>query len=238
MHCQVAVQIRVVTQFIFVADKKREEVEWSGLSTDFLKRLEKAGYPPSSVDYVVCTHMHSDHVGWNTSFVDRRWVPTFSNARYLFVRQEFDSRLQNSAAQNDDVFADSVQPVYDAGLVDFVPPDHVVVPGVRLEPTPGHTPGHVSVVIEQGGHKAVITGDMLHSPIQLAKPRINPKFESDPTLSTKTRLAAFERWADGGATLMIGTHFSYPTAGLIKSVGPETYTLVTSVTPEIVGGAA
>ncbi|KAJ3340091.1 hypothetical protein HDU93_007433 [Gonapodya sp. JEL0774] len=219
-------EARIVVDTCVGNDKNREEPEWNKLSTDFLDRLEAAGYPPDTITHVVCTHMHVDHVGWNTRLLNGTWVPTFPRARYLFVRSEFEYRERNSEKQDDEIFVDSVKPVHDAGLVDFVGMDHQIVEGVKLEPTTGHTPGHVSVLIETPSGNAVITGDMIHTPVQLVSPRYCPVFDYDVAQSTETRLAAFARWAEG-SILFIGTHFSTPTAGIIKKVGDETYELAT-----------
>src|SRR6185295_15252274 len=134
--------------------------------------LAKAGFAADDVDAVLCTHMHVDHVGWNTRLVDGAWRPTFSRARYLFGRTEYDHWQAAGDPGERQVIADSVQPVIDAGLADWVESDHAVTPEVRLEPTPGHTPGHVSVRIRSGGEEAVITGDLVHHPIQCCAPEV------------------------------------------------------------------
>ena len=142
------------------------------MQTGFLKDFEAAGFSRESIDVVLCTHLHIDHVGWNTMLVDGKWVPTFPNARYLMGRAEFDywKAAPGSTAGEPAVFADSVQPVWDAGLVDLVASDHQVCPEVSLVPTPGHTIDHVSVRIVSKGEEAVITGDFVHHPCQLAHP--------------------------------------------------------------------
>ncbi|KXS13744.1 Metallo-hydrolase/oxidoreductase [Gonapodya prolifera JEL478] len=211
-------------------DKALGEVEFSKLSTGFLARLEAVGYPRSSITHVVCTHLHFDHVGWNTILVNGKWVPTFPNARYIFAKAEYDfwkdstPSWQTDDAPKDETFTASVKPIYDAGLADLVGPDHVIAPGVSLEPTPGHTPCHVSVVIQDGDSKAVITGDMTHSPIQVAVPTHSPRFDSDPKQSVQTRVAAFERWC-AAKSLVIGSHFTYPTAGYLKKVGDQSFAI-------------
>ena len=184
------------------------------LSTPFLADLEAAGFSPESIDVVVCTHLHVDHVGWNTRLVDGEWVPTFPNARYLFVQAEYDY-WRTEPQDYGPVFEDSVQPVMDAGLADLVAPDHRINDEVWLESTPGHTPGHVSVIIESAGQTATITGDMTHHPLQFAHPDLasTADYSRDGT-STRTRLDAYPRWADG--RLVIGTHFAGRTAGHIE----------------------
>ncbi|MGI9598198.1 MAG: MBL fold metallo-hydrolase, partial [Acidimicrobiales bacterium] len=154
-----------------------------------------------------------------TKLVDGRWVPTFPNARYLFVDAEYRHwRDEPSLFDGEDPFGDSVAPVIDADLVDMVQPDHRVSDEIRFESTPGHTPGHISLVVESEGERAVITGDMLHHPMQLADPSLSSMFDTDPVASRATRERMFPRWADG-ETLVIGTHFGTPTAGLLVADG-------------------
>jgi glyoxylase-like metal-dependent hydrolase (beta-lactamase superfamily II) len=153
---------------------------WSRLRTAFLARFTEAGFSREGIDTVLCTHLHADHIGWNTTLIDGKWLPTFPNARYLFGRVEFEAqRARDSDAALDDarsrgmriVAAQSLLPVLDAGLADFVETDHVVCDEVRLVSTPGHTQGHVSVHVVSKGEEALITGDFIHHPCQLAHPQ-------------------------------------------------------------------
>ena len=211
--------LRIAVDTCVGNDKTRSNELWRHLQGPFLDDLTAAGYPPESFTHVICTHLHVDHVGWNTKLVDGRWVPTFPNARYLFVDAEYRHwRDEESLFEGEDPFGDSVAPVVEAGLVDFVAPDHRLGDEVHFESTPGHTPGHISVVIESDGERAVITGDMLHHPMQLADPDLSSMFDTDPDESRSTRHDAFPRWADG-RTLVIGTHFGTPTAGLLREDG-------------------
>ena len=186
--------------------------------SDFLDDLAHAGFTPEGIDTVLCTHLHLDHVGWNTRLVDGRWVPTFANARYLMNETElhFIRGLVGTPHAEVDHLSDSLQPVFDAGLVDFVATDHQVCDEVRLEPTPGHTPGHVSVRISSQGQEAVITGDVMHHPMQCAEPLLKNRFCNDHAQSRATRLDFLRRYADSGV-LVIGSHFKEPTAGRIVS---------------------
>lgn len=189
---------------------------FDNLDTEFLSRMSDAGVHPDEVDVVVCTHLHVDHVGWNTTLVDGAWVPTFPNARYLFVEAEYEF-WRAEPQKYGPVFEDSVAPIMDAGLADIVGSDHRITGEVRLESTPGHTPGHASVVIESGGSTAVITGDMTHHPVQFAHPELASSADWDQAMSTATRHEAYGRWADG--RLVIGTHFGGRTAGVLTSQG-------------------
>jgi glyoxylase-like metal-dependent hydrolase (beta-lactamase superfamily II) len=200
-------------------DKVRGNPGWHDLHLPFLADLDAAGFPADSIDAVVCTHLHVDHVGWNTSLVDGRWVPTFPNARYLFAEPEFEYWQAAEPMGGDDVFADSVAPVADAGRADLVAVDHRLDGGVRLDPTPGHTPGHVSVVIESGGQRAVITGDMIHTPIQIADVDLSSSFDYDQGAAAQTRRDFLARYADD--TLVIGTHWGGAGAGRIRADGGE-----------------
>ena len=215
--------IRVVVDTCIGNDKPRREMGFQPLSTPFLQHMIDAGWPPESVDAVVCTHLHVDHVGWNTRLLDGKWVPTFPNARYLIGRLEHEHWTAEGDEDQQAILADSVKPIFDEGLADFVDMDHRLSPEVRLMPAPGHTPGHVCVVIESKGEKALITGDALHHPCQMAHPEWCPSVDVDPTQSPKTRRTLLEDMADTPA-LLIGTHFSGPTAGWVKRDG-EAYRL-------------
>ena len=180
----------------------------------FLADLSGAGFPPDSVDTVLCTHLHVDHVGWNTRLEDGKWVPTFPNARHLWNKAEYDYWSKVDQQDFGDVIGESVMPVYEAGLVDLVTEDHPVTDEVRLEPTPGHTPGHVSVHITSRGEEAVITGDMIHHPAQVARPQWRSVADWDGDMGEATRRSFLDRYADR-PVLIIGTHFAAPTAGRI-----------------------
>jgi glyoxylase-like metal-dependent hydrolase (beta-lactamase superfamily II) len=209
---------RIIVDTCIGNDKPRPTRPFNQLSTDFLDRLTGAGFPPESIDTVLCTHLHVDHVGWNTQLVDGRWTPTFPNARHLFGRVEYEFWHANPDTERfGDTMGDSVEPIVDAGLADLVASDHRITDEVWLEPTPGHTPGHHSVHISSGGQEAVITGDMTHSPIQFAHD-IHCSADTDPAQADATRRAFVARYGDS-PTLVIGTHFATPTAGRIRSDG-------------------
>jgi glyoxylase-like metal-dependent hydrolase (beta-lactamase superfamily II) len=200
-------------------DKERSNEQWSNLQGPFLQDLAAAGYPAESITHVVCTHLHVDHVGWNTKLVDGQWVPTFPNARYLFVDTEFDHwEATESLFAGEDVFGDSVAPIAAAGLDDRVAIDHRLSDNLYFQPTPGHTPGHISLVIESEGQKAIITGDMTHNPMQIADPELSSSFDTDSDAARVTRREVFPAWADG-TTLIIGTHFGGPTAATMSPDG-------------------
>lgn len=166
------------------------------------------------VDVVLCTHLHFDHVGWNTIERDGEWVPTFPNARYLISEPELASFPE---ADHNGVAPTSIDPLVAAGQLDAVAMDHEITPQVRLLPTPGHAPGHVSLLIESGGDTALITGDATHSPLQFAYPELSSeRFDDDTDQSTDTRRALVSRLLDTD-TLVLGTHFAPPTAGHVRS---------------------
>jgi glyoxylase-like metal-dependent hydrolase (beta-lactamase superfamily II) len=218
---------RILVDTCLGNDKEGRAVRhWNNLHGSFLRDLADAGFPRESIDTVVCTHLHVDHVGWNTMLVDGRWVPTFPNARYVVGATEFAYwRDQRDFAEQIRVFADSVQPVLDAGLIDLVADDHRVCEEVGLTPTVGHTPGHVSVRIASQGEEALITGDFLHHPCQMAHPDWAAAVDYDRDRSTRTRQAVFATLA-GTRTLVIGTHFAGATAGYVVHDG-EGYRLAT-----------
>ena len=199
-------------------DKERPIPAWNRLQTGFLGDLEAAGFPPERIDTVVCTHLHIDHVGWNTRLEGERWVPTFTGARHLIARPEWEHWSADTTRWNQRILDDSVRPLFDADLVDLVEPDYALDASVRLEPTPGHTPGHVSVHVSSRGEEAVITGDLVHHPAQFARPHWGASVDSDPEEADRTRRAFMERYADT-PTLVIGTHFAGPTAGRLVRDG-------------------
>ncbi len=174
-----------------------------------------------AVDVVVCTHVHFDHVGWNTREVDGRLVPTFPNARYLVTEAEM---AEVEADDHMAVLEPSLAPVAEAGQLDVIGLDddgrHRICPGVELLATPGHTAGHVSVLLRSDGREALITGDAFHSPLQFAHPEVAAwRFDTDSDGSTATRRRLIDRFADADA-LLFGTHFAPPTAGrLVRADG-------------------
>jgi glyoxylase-like metal-dependent hydrolase (beta-lactamase superfamily II) len=205
-------QRRIVVDTCVGNDKPRQISFWNRMQTSFLEDFAGAGFETEEVDAVVCTHLHIDHVGWNTRLVDGRWQPTFPKARYLIGRTEWEHWKGDADPETQVILGDSVRPVFDAGLVDLVPSDHRLCDEVWLEPTPGHTPGHVSVRVASRGEEAVITGDLMHHPCQIARPDWCAVVDSDGAQALATRRAFLARFA-GTPTLVIGTHFAGPTAG-------------------------
>jgi glyoxylase-like metal-dependent hydrolase (beta-lactamase superfamily II) len=212
---------RIIVDTCIGNDKQRDIPTWSNLQTSFLKDLEAAGFARESIDTVLCTHLHVDHVGWNTMLVDGEWIPTFPKARYLIGRAEYEYWRAEEEGVEDlstSYFHDSVRPVWEAGLVDLVEADHKVCDEVSLEPTHGHTPGHVSIRIRSKGQEALITGDFAHHPIQMARPEWAAEVDYDKAASTATRRRVFGDLA-GTRTLVIGTHFAAPCAGHVVADG-------------------
>ena len=191
---------------------------WHQLQTEFLQDLSDAGFEREKVDVVLCTHLHVDHVGWNTMRVNDSWVPTFPNARYLMARDEFEHWRNDDEEFQQTIMGDSVLPVFEAGLVDLVDTSHQVCEEVDLVPTLGHTPGHVSVRIRSGGEQALITGDFIHHPCQMARLDWISSADFDKAEAEATRRRVFAEHADT-PTLVIGTHFAGPTAGTVVRDG-------------------
>jgi glyoxylase-like metal-dependent hydrolase (beta-lactamase superfamily II) len=196
-------------------DKSRDGAPaWHRRKGTFLPDLAAIGVRREDVDYVVCTHLHVDHVGWNTSLVDGGWVPTFPNARYVFVGEEWEfwKHQSDSGAEKDGCIADSVTPIVDAGRAMLVEGTFAIGGHLRFEPTPGHTPGHVCVRLTTSGGEAVFSGDLMHRIVQVAEPQWSSRFCYEPRRAAETRRAFVERHADSGV-LVCAAHF--PTPGYI-----------------------
>ncbi len=194
--------------------------EWGRLQTGFMERFKKV-WQPEEVDIIVCTHMHFDHVGWNTTLVDGKWQPTFPNAQYIFSKREFDYWNGKPEKEMEDDrmgFEESILPAHEAGLTKLVPDDYKVTEEISLVPTPGHTPGHVAILIQSQGESALITGDALHHPCQITHPAWGTPFDTDTEQANKSRLELLKRFANTN-TLFIGAHFAEPIAGKIKRDG-------------------
>jgi glyoxylase-like metal-dependent hydrolase (beta-lactamase superfamily II) len=217
--CRLAVQGFVVDDRgtrVLVDTCVGESESAPGAHPAFLARLAEAGYQPEDIDVVVCTHMHFDHVGWNTRLVGGRWTVTFPSAEYLFSRTEWEQwESEASPLVNLD---ERIRPVLESGQARLVETTHEVSEAIRLVPTPGHTLGHVSVMVADEGSSAVITGDMVHHPVQLAEPDVGSVADTDAHAAVETRRRCLAEWAEG-EVLVVGTHFAVPTAGRVETHG-------------------
>ena len=184
----------------------------------YMRGLAALGLAVADIDVVLCTHLHPDHVGWNTRLEDGRWVPTFPNARYLFAEGELAHWTAQHEKEPVPAIADSVLPIVAAGRAERVTEDHAVDDAVRLIPTPGHTPGHVSVLVGRGDGDAVLTGDLIHSPLQARYPELSMRVDFDRELAARTRRSFLERFCDTRA-LCCTAHFPSPSAGRITRWG-------------------
>ena len=199
---------RIVVDTGLGNDKEGRTVPaWNNRQAPFLETMTEAGFPPDSIDTVLCTHLHVDHVGWNTRLVGGKWVPTFANARYVFGRAEYEHwRDHSEQPHHVAVFNDSVKPIADAGKADLVASDARLCDEITLIPTSGHSPGHMSIHIRSDGEEALLAGDVAHHPCQMAHPDWSSSVDSDPVQSAVTRRELFSRFADT-PTLVIGGHF-------------------------------
>ncbi len=206
-------------------DKERpSSPNWHRLQSTWLKQLMALGVHPEEVDYVLCTHLHADHVGWNTrKDADGRWVPTFPNAQYVIHKNEVEywethGNVNQGPGSEDGCFEDSVLPVIEAGQAALVGNDFAIDDMFSLQPTPGHSPGHVCIDVRAAGHHAVMAGDAVHHPIQIAYPEWNSRFCVDAEASRATRKAFVERHADRD-TLILPAHFATLVVGRIVGNG-------------------
>ena len=197
-------------------DKLRPRPQWN-LKTDdaYMRALAAAGFSVDDIDFVMCTHLHADHVGWNTRLEDNRWVPTFPNARYVFAKDEFDYSTEQHARTPRPAFDDSVLPIIEANKAEIVRNDYTIGDHVRILPTPGHTPGHVAFTFGRGKDDAVFSGDLMHTPLQTRYPELSAKFDDDQTQAAVTRRNFLERYCDTD-TLCCTAHFPSPSVGKIR----------------------
>ncbi|WP_135466508.1 MBL fold metallo-hydrolase [Crenalkalicoccus roseus] len=186
---------------------------WHMKSDDrWMRGLAAAGLAVEDIDVVMCTHLHVDHVGWNTRLENGRWVPTFPRARYLFSERELAHWKAEHAKAPNPVLEDSVLPVIEAGRAELVRSDHVLDEHVRLSPTPGHTPDHFAVELGRGRTEAVLTGDLIHSPLQARYPEMSMRADTDPRQAAATRRRFLECHCEAG-TLLCTAHFPSPSRG-------------------------
>ena len=180
----------------------------------FESSFTAAGVRFEDIDYVLCTHLHTDHVGWNTQLIDGRWVPTFPKARYLMPAA--DEKVQRLG--NGDMYLESVLPVVEAGQAELFQTGHMLGDQVRLIPTPGHTPGHISVLIQSKNVEAVITGDALHSTVQCWFPGWHFKYDADAETAVHSRIKLLELVSESNC-IVLGSHFSLPSIGRVETDG-------------------
>lgn len=196
---------------------------WDRRTDDtYITALAAQGLSPGDIDVVMCTHLHLDHVGWNTRLLDGRWVPTFPNAKYLFAEREF-AWWKNRAESGDSsvlvaAFKDSVLPIMEAGQATLIRSDAELAPGIVLEPTPGHTLDHFSVHVGSGAAKALITGDVLHTPLQARYPELSMRSDHDMAQAAATRRRLLECVCETD-TLFCTMHFPFPSTGRVTRWG-------------------
>jgi len=204
--------------------KNRLIPEVNQLNTDYLGNLARAGFAPEDIDLVMCTHLHFDHVGWNTRLENDRWVPTFANARYLFGRRDFEYFKAEPVGEevHHASFADSIVPVMEAGQGIIVDEDHVahreIGNGVWLEPAFGHSPGCCTIHGRAGGDEAIFWGDVIHHPVQLLRPDLPFAFDADPAMASATRQRVMKKAVDEDLTCF-PAHFRLTSAGKVKADG-------------------
>ena len=196
---------------------------FDNLEQPYLERLAQAGFKPEDIDFVLCTHLHVDHVGWNTQLRDGRWVPTFPNAKVLCSKTELASAEAKANADrpgDDDraVWQDSLLPVLEAGQLLAVEGRHAIEDGLLVDPTPGHTPGHVVLRAESAGERMLFAGDICHHPLQVYYPDVNSRFCEDAAGARAMRRRVLADCAESGA-LFAPAHWGPPHAGRVESTG-------------------
>ena len=194
---------------------------WNLMKSDrFEQGLAAAGLTVNDIDYVMCTHLHVDHVGWNTRLENGRWVPTFPKAKYIMADRELAYWTQKEKDDPSGVpwITDSVLPIVEAKRVQIVKSDFAFNESIQFIPTLGHTIDHYSVLVGRPGQDALITGDMIHSPIQGKYPELGMRADYDSRAAGQTRRQVFDRFCDA-ATLMCVTHFPSPSTGRVRRWG-------------------
>ncbi|MEM7542420.1 MAG: MBL fold metallo-hydrolase [Pseudomonadota bacterium] len=182
----------------------------------FKTGLSEIGVSVADIDFVFCTHLHVDHSGWNTELKDGRWVPTFPNAKYVLSKDEVNYMEMMHTEHGDPTYAENIAPLIEAKQVELVDNDYNVDDQVWIEPTPGHTPGHMAIRIDSNSKRGVITGDLIHSPLQCHHPEWNFKFDSNKKQAAQTRRAFLERYCDCDAQVLT-SHFPLPSTGRLES---------------------
>ncbi len=227
----------VVQSFIVIADGRVTVVDpcvgnglnlpdfplFHMLDTPFIERFAATGIRPEQVDAVFCTHLHSDHCGWNTHLRDGRYVPTFPKARYYMARREVDRWDFRRADYkhtplNAGIFENSVLPILEAGLAEVIPGDHRISPSLASVSTPGHTLGHTALHLTSAGSEAWFTGDTFHHPLELLHPELDAETCEDYAATVASRQRLIEAFVATGA-LIIPAHFAAPHAGYLRDEG-------------------
>ena len=193
--------------------------EFHRLTTNYLERLAAVGLSPEDIDYVMCTHLHGDHIGWNTRLIGGKWVPTFPNARYVFSSSELETTREGAAATTfvalRNCYEDSIAPILDAGLADLVEGTHEMLDAITLRPAPGHSPGNMRIELRSAGETAVFAGDIIHSPIQIPLWQWSSRICWDRKMATEARRDLLEFCVADNALLIPG-HFVAPHVGRIR----------------------
>jgi glyoxylase-like metal-dependent hydrolase (beta-lactamase superfamily II) len=211
-------------------DKERpQRLDWHRRDGGFLNNLRARGVEPEDIDIVMCTHLHADHVGWNTRLMDGKWVPTFPNAQYLFAEKEYDFWIAEQAQSRDRIMHgshdDSVLPVIETGQARLVPTDYEIETGIAFEAAFGHTPGTIVLNVEGENGRAMVCGDVMHHPAQVVHPEWSSGFCSDPVQSATTRRDLLSRLA-GTGTLVLPAHFLSPYYGPVERDGKGFRTVI------------
>lgn len=205
------------------------------LSLPFIEQLKAVGVAPEDVDMVILTHLHVDHVGWNTKLENGQWVPTFPNAEYIVSAKELEARDPKRGAASRppaawNTYLDSVQPILDAGKMRIVEGNEELMPGIKLVPVPGHAPGQMGVLVESGGREAFFIADVMHNPVQIHYPDWNSKYCENQDQARETRAKVLKHAADHG-TLLFAGHFGFPHCGYVRRSGDGYVFEPSSVSP-------
>jgi len=211
-------------------EKQRpNRLDWHLRDGPFLNNLGAQGVKPEDVDIVMCTHLHADHVGWNTIMDNGEWVPTFPNAQYLFAETEYQFWSKEQKNSSNPILMgshkDSVLPVIQSGQATLVDSNYEIETGLNFEPAYGHTPGSIILHVEDRKHEAVVCGDVMHHPVQVRHPDWSSAFCENPVLAAKYRWGMLKRFSGSGA-IILPAHFLSPFYGPVEKEGKGFRTIV------------
>ncbi len=191
-----------------------------GIRGRLVDDMQEKGVSPDSVDTVVFTHLHGDHVGWNLTGAN---APTFPKARYLVSQGDWDYFTASDVVSQNPQIGASVLPLKELNVLELFSGEKAITEELTTYPTPGHTPGHTSIMVSSAGERALLTGDLAHHPAQVDRTEWCSGFDGDPALAVETRNKVLDRLEADGLLAAI-CHFPDPGFGkLVRLEGKRVW---------------